>query len=268
LIELAPSHKIGLTLASPLIAGGGAFGFADEYSALVDFSKFGAFVTNPITLRPRSPAEGVRVVPFPGGTLVHTGLPNAGLSTAVRECERKWAKMGCPIVVHVAATSPDEVAAGVERLESVEAVAGIEVGFRDDESLAEAELMLREAVQRARQPIILSLPHARASAFARIAEKVGAQAITATAPPRGTLRVNGEWVSGRLYGPALFPTALAIVREIKKQTALPMIGAGGVHSKANFEAMLEAGATAVMVDSVVWVDPGEMPGSSQPGDSK
>jgi dihydroorotate dehydrogenase (NAD+) catalytic subunit len=97
---------------------------------------------------------------------------------------------------------------------------------------------------------------------------VGAQAITATAPPRGTLRVNGEWVSGRLYGPALFPTALAIVREIKKKTALPIIGAGGAHSKADIEAMLEAGAKAVMVDSAVWVDPGEMPGSSQPSDSK
>ncbi|HLF02621.1 MAG TPA: nitronate monooxygenase, partial [Anaerolineales bacterium] len=152
-------------------------------------------------------------------------------------------------------TTPAEVAACVERLEGVQAVAGIEVGFRDDESLAEAELMLREAVQRARQPIILSLPHARASAFARMAEKVGAQAITVTAPPRGTLRVNGEWVSGRLYGPALLPTALSLVREIKKQIALPIIGAGGVHSKTDVEAMLEAGATAVMMDSAVWVTP-------------
>ena len=255
MIELASAHKIGLTLNSPLIAGGGAFGFADEYASLIDFSKFGAFITNPITFRPRSPAEGDRVVPFPGGTLVHTGLPNAGLSAAVRECERKWAKQGCPVVVHVAATTPAEVAACVERLEGVQAVAGIEVGFRDDESLAEAELMLREAVQRARQPIILSLPHARASAFARMAEKVGAQAITVTAPPRGTLRVNGEWVSGRLYGPALLPTALSLVREIKKQIALPIIGAGGVHSKTDVEAMLEAGATAVMVDSAAWVTP-------------
>ncbi|MEK7310349.1 MAG: HisA/HisF-related TIM barrel protein [Chloroflexota bacterium] len=255
LIELAPSHKIGLTLNSPLIAGGGAFGFADEYASLVDFLRFGAFVTNPITFRPRTPAQGPRVIPFPGGTLIHTGLPNAGLSAVVRDCERKWAKMGCPVVVHVAATTPDEVAACAERLEGVDAVVGIEVGFRDDESLADSEMMLRGAAQRARQPIIASLPHARAAAFARLAEKVGAQAVTVTAPPRGTLYHNGEWVSGRLYGPSLLPMALSIVREIKKQTALPIIGAGGVHSKADVEAMLEAGAAAVMVDSVAWVEP-------------
>jgi dihydroorotate dehydrogenase (NAD+) catalytic subunit len=80
--------------------------------------------------------------------------------------------------------------------------------------------------------------------------------------------VNGEWMSGRLYGPALLPTALSLVREIKKQTALPMIGAGGVHSKADVEAMLEAGATAVMVDSVVWVDPEEAVGLIQPGNAE
>lgn len=255
MIDLAPSHKIGLTLNSPLIAGGGAFGFADEYASLVDFSRFGAFVTNPVTLRPRSPAEGPRVIPFPGGALIHTGLPNAGLSAVVRDCERKWARMGCPVVVHVAASTAEEVAACVERLEGVEAAAGIEIGFRDGEALADAEMMLREAVQRARQPVVVSLPHARAVAFARMAERVGAQAVTATAPQRGTLLHHGEWVSGRLYGPALLPQALSIVREIKKQTALPIIGAGGVHTKTDVEAMLEAGAAAVMVDSVVWVDP-------------
>jgi dihydroorotate dehydrogenase (NAD+) catalytic subunit len=88
-----------------------------------------------------------------------------------------------------------------------------------------------------------------------MAEKVGAQAVTGTAPPRGTLRHNGELVSGRLYGPALLPQALNLVRELKTQTALPIIGAGGVHTKDDVEAMLAAGATAVQVDSVVWVEP-------------
>ncbi|MBI3241455.1 MAG: nitronate monooxygenase [Chloroflexi bacterium] len=258
-IELAPSHKIGLPLASPLIAGGGAFGFADEYASLAGetrFSRFGAFVTNPLTLRPRSPANQQHVIPFPGGTLIHTGLPNPGLSAAIRDYEHKWERLGCPVIVHVAATTVDEVAMCAEKLERVESVAGIEIGFRDDEPLAEAEAMLRAAVQRARQPVIVSLPQARAPAFARMAERVGAQAVTATAPPRGTMRHKDEWVSGRLYGPALLPQTLSLVRELKTQTALPIISAGGVHTKDDVEAMLAAGATAVMVDSVVWVQPG------------
>ncbi len=256
-IDLAPSHKIGLPLASSVVAGGGAFGFADEYASLAGetrFSRFGAFITNPLTLRPRSPANEQGVIPFPGGALIHTGLPNPGLSAAIRDYEHKWERLGCPVIVHLAATTSGEVAACMEKLERVESVAGIEIGFRDNESLAEAETMMRAAVQFARQPIIVSLPHARALAFVRVAEKAGAQAVTATAPPRGTLRHNGEWVSGRLYGPALLSQALSLTRELKTQTALPIIGAGGVHTKDDVEAMLAAGATAVMVDSVVWVN--------------
>ncbi|MBI5712017.1 MAG: hypothetical protein HZC38_01120, partial [Chloroflexi bacterium] len=84
-MELAPHHNTGLTLTSPLIAGVGAFGFADEYASLVDFSKFGAFITNTITLKPRSPAREQRVIQFAGGVLIHTGLPNPGLSHAIRD---------------------------------------------------------------------------------------------------------------------------------------------------------------------------------------
>jgi dihydroorotate dehydrogenase (NAD+) catalytic subunit len=251
-IELTPNHKTGLTLNSPLIAGG-LFGFADEYADLVDFSKFGAFITNPITFRPRTPAEGQRVAQFPGGMLIHTGLPNPGLSAAIRDYERKWAKLGCPVILHLAATTPEETLAAVEKLEGVDSVAGIEIGFRDDEALADVELMVRAAVQRCRQPLIVSLPFARATAFARLAEKVGAQAITVAAPPRGTVRVGDQWLAGRLYGPALLPQSLQLVREIRSQTALPLIGAGGVETKEGVEAMLAAGAVGVQVDKV-WTE--------------
>jgi dihydroorotate dehydrogenase len=37
---------------------------------------------------------------------------------------------------------------------------------------------------------------------------------------------------------------------------LPIIGAGGIFSEENARAILSAGAAAVQVDAVVWVDPG------------
>jgi len=66
------------------------------------------------------------------------------------------------------------------------------------------------------------------------------------APQRGTLIVNGQPLTGRLYGPALFPQSLHLVGEIKKQTSLPIIGAGGVETQADVEAMLGAGAVGVI----------------------
>jgi dihydroorotate dehydrogenase (NAD+) catalytic subunit len=253
MVELAPNHKIGLTLNAPILAGGGAMGFADEYADLIDFSKLGGFVTNALTLRARTPAEGPRVASFAGGVLMHTGLPNPGVTNAIRDYERKWARLGCPVIVSLAATTPEELNASVSKLEPVESVAGIEIGFREDEPLADAELMLREALSHARQPVIVALPPARALAFARMAEKAGAQALRVAAPRRGTLRVGGEWLTGRLYGPSLFPQSLQLVQEVKKQTSLPLVGAGGVHTQADVAAMLAAGASAVLVESAAWV---------------
>jgi len=52
MIELAPQHKTGLSLKSPIMPASGCAGFASEYAALIDWSKWGAFVTNPVTARP------------------------------------------------------------------------------------------------------------------------------------------------------------------------------------------------------------------------
>ena len=255
MIDLAPSHKRGLALRSPLLNSAGTLGFADEYAGLIDFARLGAFVTNPITARPRTPARGEHVYEFGGGVLVHTGLPNPGIGEAIRQFARKWARLPCPVVVHVAATTPDEVALCVQRLEAVDNVAGIELGFRDeigDEVAAE----LIGAAQLGSLPVLARLPLIRAEELCEVAVNAGAQALVVAAPPRGTMQLlGGEWITGRLYGPAYFPLALNAVRLVANKVKIPIIGAGGVHTLADAPAMLAAGAVAVEVDSAVWRDP-------------
>ena len=58
-------------------------------------------------------------------------------------------------------------------------------------------------------------------------------------------------ISGRLSGPALFPQALLTVRDAA-QAHIPVIGAGGVGSKENADAMLSVGALAAQVDASLW----------------
>jgi dihydroorotate dehydrogenase len=62
---------------------------------------------------------------------------------------------------------------------------------------------------------------------------------------------RGELVAGRLYGPSLFPQTLETVYSAAK-LGLPIIGAGGVWTKENADAMLSAGALAVQVDAAFW----------------
>jgi len=57
---------------------------------------------------------------------------------------------------------------------------------------------------------------------------------------------------GRLFGPSLFPQSLEIVSAAAK-LGLPVIGAGGVYSKEDAQAMLMAGALAVQMDAGLWL---------------
>ncbi|MCA9911559.1 MAG: dihydroorotate dehydrogenase, partial [Anaerolineae bacterium] len=77
--QITRAGKSSLILESPVMPAAGTMGFADEYKGLVKLDKLGALVTNPVTLYPRSPASGTRVVALDSGVLVHSGLPNPGL---------------------------------------------------------------------------------------------------------------------------------------------------------------------------------------------
>jgi dihydroorotate dehydrogenase (NAD+) catalytic subunit len=256
-IDLAPAHKRGLALRSPVLNAAGALGYADEYAGLIDLGRLGAFVTNPLTARPRSHAHGEHAREFDGGLLVHTGLPNPGVPSAIRQFGRKWARLACPVIAHVAATTPQEVAECVERLEALENVAGVELGLRDDVSPAEAAEAVAAAVGLGSLPVLARLPLLEARRLRPAVEAAGPQALVVGAPPRGTLPLaGGGWLTGRLYGPGAFPLALRALQELAGETALPIIGAGGVCSPAGARAMLAAGAAAVQVEvAAVWRDP-------------
>lgn len=71
-------------------------------------------------------------------------------------------------------------------------------------------------------------------------------------PPRGSVVVQPpERMSGRMYGPGVYPLALEAVGAIS-EVGVPVIGAGGIYSRADADAMLAAGAFAVQLDSVLW----------------
>jgi dihydroorotate dehydrogenase len=60
-----------------------------------------------------------------------------------------------------------------------------------------------------------------------------------------------ELVHGRLYGPAVFPLALAALLAVRR-AGLPVIAGGGIYRPEQVEALLAAGASAVQVDAVLW----------------
>ena len=83
--------KRDLTFRTPLMNAAGSLGFHPDARAAVKWDDFGAFVTNPLSLRPRLPAANPKLIEYPGGFLLHSGLPNPGLSAAVKKYARQRA---------------------------------------------------------------------------------------------------------------------------------------------------------------------------------
>lgn len=63
-VDLAPGHKVGLTLANPVMPAAGCFGFGKEYDQLVEVESLGAVVVGPVTAGPRRGAEPPRTLPL------------------------------------------------------------------------------------------------------------------------------------------------------------------------------------------------------------
>ena len=234
----------------------GTLGFAPDIHTPIPWDAFGAFVTNPLSLRPRLPTAKPVLVEYPGGFLLHTGLPNPGLNAAIKKYARRWAVSHLPIIVHLMADRPEESMHMVQSLEGLENISAVELGFApllaDDIILLTTEMCLGEL------PLIISLPAEQVLSLGPQVIRKGAAAIS-LAGPRGMLaptpsplsQGKGESVTGRLSGPALFPQALLTVRDAVSVN-LSVIGAGGVGTKENADAMLSVGAVAVQVDASLW----------------
>jgi dihydroorotate dehydrogenase (NAD+) catalytic subunit len=193
---------------------------------------------------------------YRGGFLLHTGLPNPGLNAGVKKFAARWARSELPVIVHLMADRPEETQRMVRMLETQENVMAAELGFAP--LLADDILLLTLEMCVGELPLIFSLPIEQVLSLGPRLIQEGAQAISISMP-RGALSPaltpstpeKNELITGRLYGPSLFPHTLDNVHSASR-LGLPIIGAGGVWTKENAEAMLSAGALAVQMDAVLW----------------
>ena len=260
--------KRDLYFSKPLMNAAGTLGFAPDLRGL---EGFGAFVTNPISLRPRLPTTQPALIEYPGGFLLHTGLPNPGLSNVIKKYASRWERSDLPLIVHLMADRPEETQRMVEKLENIENVMAVELGFAP--LLANDILLITLEMCRGELPLIFSLPDEQVLSLGPRLIQEGATAIS-IAGPHGALTAStalrqaqdvssarrpgpspnerGEVITGRLFGPSILPQALETVIHATK-LGLPIIGAGGVWTDEDAQSMLSAGAMAVQTDASLWL---------------
>jgi len=257
-IQITRPGKNALILEVPVMAAAGILGFGDTYRDLIQFEKLGAFVTNPVTYTPWKPATGNRVVELPAGTLVHTGIPNPGISKVLAKYRSMWEAMAMPVIMHIAATTLEHARKCASRIDAESAIDGIELGLNDDVDWEEVEQMVSATIKNTEKPVLVRLPMNNTLNLGHAAADAGASGLVACAAPRGAARDprSGQLLTGRIYGPMIKPIVLRLVQQLAEQLPdVPIIGAGGIHSQQDARDYIEAGAKAVQVDTVTWIQP-------------
>ena len=242
-------HKNDLYLRKPIMNAAGILGFSPDPKSGLDYSKLGAFVTNPISLTARTPARGPRQLSFPGGILMHTGYPNPGINQVIRKYARKWEKSPIPIIVNLLAQEPDSIWKMVQRLENLDTIFGVEIGLPPETDVNLAREMAQAAIGEL--VVGIKVPFENSNRITVALAQSGIDAISIS-PPRGILpNANDGFVSGRIYGPSVFPLALAQVERLTTY-GIPIIGSGGIYQSKDVTTMLATGATAVQIDTQFW----------------
>jgi hypothetical protein len=160
-----------------------------------------------------------------------------------------WARSSLPVIVHLLADRVNDVSQMVSSLEGMEGLMGIELGLPPDIEPRQAVELVQAALGEL--PLIARVPFERAGEFTRLLVESSLTAIS-LAPPRGAvLDQLGHPVRGRLFGPAVFPLALAAAQEVI-EIGVPVIASGGVYQQRQVEALLEMGAIGVQLDTVLW----------------
>ncbi len=256
-VELAPGHKIGLPLAGPVMLGAGSVGYGEARHRELETARFGGAVVGPFTRRSRGGSQPPRMAHTVGGFVRRVGLQNRGVSAAVRRYGQLWPRLGCPVIAQVADSEHRDAAETVERLSGAEGIEGFELLCVPEAGGKEISRLLEVVLLETDLPVLVKLPLARAAMLAPAAAAAGAAGVVVGSPPRGAgMRSDGQAVSGEMFGPGAFPMMLAALLAVQAlDLPVSLVASGGVHTRQQARDCLQAGADALQLDSLVWVEP-------------
>jgi dihydroorotate dehydrogenase (NAD+) catalytic subunit len=224
------------------------------------------FVTKTITPQPREGNPPVRIAETEAGMLNSIGLQGPGIERFVDEHLPGLAALDVPIWVSVGGFSARDFASVCGVLQDQLDVAAIELNLSCP-NVEEAPETSAEIVATCRRetskPLYAKLSPAQwdIAEAARAVAAAGADGLSLVNTIRGLALEPGTLVPrlgravGGYSGPALKPIALACVYACAEAVDVPIVGMGGVQTGLDALELVAAGASAVALGTVLFVDP-------------
>lgn len=263
----------GVTLKNPVMTGSGTFGSGMEYSEFVDLNRLGAVVTKGMANVPWPGNPTPRVAEVYGGMLNAIGLQNPGIDVFMERDIPFLKQYDTKIIVNVCGKTEEDYLEVVEKLADESAVSLLEINVSCPNvkegaiafgQKADALYHITERIKKkARQPIIMKLsPNVTDIAeMARAAEAAGADALSLINTITGMkIDIHRRCFAlanrtGGMSGPAIKPVAVRMVYQASHAVRIPVIGMGGIATGEDAIEFILAGATAVSVGAMNFVDP-------------
>ncbi len=262
----------GVEFKNPVMTASGTFGSGMEYGEFVDLNRLGAVVTKGVANVPWPGNPTPRVAETYGGMLNAIGLQNPGIDVFVRRDIPFLKKYDTRVIVNVCGKTVEDYLEVVERLgdEDVDMLeinvscpnvkeGAIAFGQKAD-CLYDITSQIKK---KAKQPVIMKLsPNVTdITEMAKAAEAAGSDAISLINTITGMkIDIHRRKFAlanktGGLSGPAIKPVAVRMVYQCAQAVKIPIIGMGGIATAEDAIEFLMAGATAVSVGAMNFVNP-------------
>lgn len=262
----------GVKLKNPVIAASGTFGYGMEFNEFYPVSRLGGVACKGTTLKERQGNPPPRIVETDGGILNSVGLQNPGVDRFISVYLPWLKKQGTAVIANIAGNTVEEYCEMAEKLSGTDVDiielniscpnvkhGGVSFGT-SCESVAEVTSQVK---LRLKKPVMVKLtPNVTSIGdIAKAAEDAGADALSLINTITGmridikTRRPILRNNTGGLSGPAVFPVAVRMVREVYKRVNIPVVGMGGISKWEDAAEMMIAGACAVQVGTANFHDP-------------
>ena len=262
----------GVEFKNPVIAASGTFGFGEEYNNFYDVGILGGISSKGLTINKKEGNNGIRVYETPSGMMNSVGLQNPGIDEFIENELPKMKKLSTNIIANVGGGCIEDYEMAVSKLNNTDIdmielniscpnvkSGGMAFGIKSDVAYD----VVKKIKDITNKHLMVKLsPNAENIVDMAIkCREAGADSISLINTLKGMAIdiKNRKPVFDNIYaglsGPAVKPVALRMVHEVSKVLDIPVIGLGGISTYEDAIEFIMAGATAIQIGTVNFVNP-------------